>query len=141
MKIAILTSTRPLRERSIDVGREIEMLSPKKCSELAAQYDLIILGSRASDDFYERIRASLPKKVLDKFHLYSRGFFERFKRRGVRFIELTCLPRSSDPGQIGNPWDQHGVLKAGHSEMAFQVDQPIAGLIHDLKARGLFDEI
>jgi uncharacterized protein (DUF1501 family) len=24
--------------------------------------------------------------------------------------------------------------------MAFQVDQPIAGLIHDLKARGLFDE-
>ena len=64
----------------------------------------------------------------------------RLVERGVRFIELTCLPRSSDPGQIGNPWDQHGVLKAGHSEMAFQVDQPIAGLIHDLKARGLFDE-
>lgn len=60
--------------------------------------------------------------------------------RGVRFVELTCLPRPSDPGQIGNPWDQHGVLKAGHSEMAFQVDQPIAGLIRDLKARGLFDE-
>jgi len=64
----------------------------------------------------------------------------RLVERGVRFVELTCLPRSSDPGQIGNPWDQHGVLKAGHSEMAFQVDQPIAGLIRDLKARGLFDE-
>jgi hypothetical protein len=64
----------------------------------------------------------------------------RLVERGVRFIELTCLPRPSDLGQIGNPWDQHGVLKAGHSEMAFQVDQPIAGLIHDLKARGLFDE-
>jgi uncharacterized protein (DUF1501 family) len=58
----------------------------------------------------------------------------------VRFVELTCLPRPSDPGQIGNPWDQHGVLKSGHSEMAFQVDQPIAGLIRDLKARGLFEE-
>lgn len=64
----------------------------------------------------------------------------RLVERGVRFIELTCLPRPSDAGQIGNPWDQHGVLKAGHSEMAFQVDQPIAGLIKDLKARGLFDE-
>lgn len=64
----------------------------------------------------------------------------RLVERGVRFVELTCLPRPSDLGQIGNPWDQHGVLKAGHSEMAFQVDQPIAGLIKDLKARGLFDE-
>ncbi len=64
----------------------------------------------------------------------------RLVERGVRFIELTCLPRPADLGQIGNPWDQHGVLKAGHSEMAFQVDQPIAGLIRDLKARGLFDE-
>ena len=64
----------------------------------------------------------------------------RLVERGVRFVELTCLPRPSDLGQIGNPWDQHGVLKAGQSEMAFQVDQPIAGLIKDLKARGLFDE-
>lgn len=64
----------------------------------------------------------------------------RLVERGVRFVELTCLPRPSDPGQTGNPWDQHGVLKAGHSEMAFQVDQPIAGLIKDLKARGLFEQ-
>ncbi len=64
----------------------------------------------------------------------------RLVERGVRFVELTCLPRPAELGQTGNPWDQHGVLKAGHSEMAFQVDQPIAGLIRDLKARGLFDE-
>lgn len=64
----------------------------------------------------------------------------RLVERGVRFIELTCLQRPSDAGQVGNPWDQHGVLKAGHSEMAHQVDQPIAGLIQDLQARGLFDE-
>jgi hypothetical protein len=83
MKIAVLTSTRPLRERTINVGREVETFSPKKCSDLAAQYDLIILGSRASDDFYDRIRASLPRKVLDKFRLYPRSFFDRFKRRGA----------------------------------------------------------
>ncbi len=64
----------------------------------------------------------------------------RLVERGVRFIELTCLMRPSDPGQVGNPWDQHTTLKEGHQEMALQVDQPIAGLITDLKARGLFDE-
>lgn len=64
----------------------------------------------------------------------------RLVERGVRFVELTCLPRPADPGQIGNPWDQHGSLKAGHTEMAFQVDQPIAGLLRDLKSRGLLDE-
>ena len=64
----------------------------------------------------------------------------RLVERGVRFIELTCLPRPAELGQIGNPWDQYGGLKTGHTEMAFQVDQPIAGLIRDLKARGLFEE-
>lgn len=64
----------------------------------------------------------------------------RMVERGVRFVELTCLPRPADLGQIGNPWDQHGGLKAGHAEMAQQVDQPIAGLIRDLKQRGLFEE-
>ncbi|HJN81214.1 MAG TPA: DUF1501 domain-containing protein, partial [Verrucomicrobiota bacterium] len=39
-----------------------------------------------------------------------------------------------------NPWDQHGNLKNGHSNMARQVDQPIGGLIKDLKVRGLLDD-
>jgi hypothetical protein len=64
----------------------------------------------------------------------------RLVERGVRFVELTCLMRPADPGQSGNPWDQHSVLKEGHTEMALQVDQPIAGLITDLKARGLFEQ-
>ena len=64
----------------------------------------------------------------------------RLVERGVRFIELTCLMRPADPGQMGNPWDQHSVLREGHTEMALQVDQPIAGLIRDLKARGLFEK-
>lgn len=64
----------------------------------------------------------------------------RLVERGVRFVELTCLPRPAEVGQIGNPWDQHGGLRTGHAEMAAQVDRPIAGLLADLKRRGLFDE-
>jgi len=55
----------------------------------------------------------------------------RLVERGVRFIELSCM---------GDLWDQHANLVGGHKSMAMQVDQPIAGLISDLKSRGLLDE-
>lgn len=64
----------------------------------------------------------------------------RLAERGVRFIELTCLPQKPGGGQNANPWDQHGGLKEGHRNMANQVDQPIAGLLVDLKQRGLLEE-
>ena len=64
----------------------------------------------------------------------------RLVERGVRFVELSCLPEPSDAGQAANPWDQHTGLEVGHRNMALQVDQPIAGLLRDLKARGLLDE-
>lgn len=64
----------------------------------------------------------------------------RLVERGVRFVELTCLPEKMGGGQGPNPWDQHGNLKDGHGNMAMQVDQPIGGLLKDLKARGLLDE-
>jgi uncharacterized protein (DUF1501 family) len=52
----------------------------------------------------------------------------------VRFIELTC------PATSGDRWDQHENLKKGHEENSLAVDQPIAGLLSDLKHRGLLDE-
>ena len=57
----------------------------------------------------------------------------RMVERGVRFVELTC------PECGGNRWDQHGNLKKGHEDNARAVDQPIAALIRDLRARGLLD--
>ena len=64
----------------------------------------------------------------------------RLVERGVRFIELSCLNEGIGAGNGPNPWDQHGDLKRGHAAMAHQVDQPIAGLIADLRARGLLDQ-
>jgi hypothetical protein len=57
----------------------------------------------------------------------------RLVERGVRFIEVTC------PRTIGDRWDQHSDLKAGHEANARAVDQPITALILDLKQRGLLD--
>jgi hypothetical protein len=58
----------------------------------------------------------------------------RLVERGVRFVELTINPGN------GDRWDQHGNLRDGHQKNAMSVDQPIAGLIKDLKSRGLFEE-
>ncbi len=57
----------------------------------------------------------------------------RLVERGVRFVEVTC------PRTIGDRWDQHNDLKAGHEANAHAVDQPIAALIRDLKRRGLLE--
>ncbi len=64
----------------------------------------------------------------------------RLVERGVRFIELSCLTRGIGAGGAANPWDQHSDLEKGHRAMSQQVDQPIAGLIQDLRDRGLLDE-
>lgn len=59
----------------------------------------------------------------------------RLIESGVRFVEITC-----PPGASNGTWDQHGDLKKGHEKNALDTDRAIAGLINDLKARGLFDE-
>jgi hypothetical protein len=58
----------------------------------------------------------------------------RLVERGVRFIELTC------PNSGGDRWDQHSDLKSGHENNARAVDQPIAGLLTDLTARGMLKD-
>ncbi len=58
----------------------------------------------------------------------------RMVEQGVRFVELTC------PQVGGDRWDQHSNLKDGHENNARAVDQPIAALLTDLRARGLLDE-
>ena len=63
----------------------------------------------------------------------------RFIERGVRFVELTMVG-TDGMGQAANPWDQHTKLEEGHTANAMTVDQPVAGLVKDLKSRGLLDE-
>ena len=59
----------------------------------------------------------------------------RMAERGVRFIQIF---HGYDGG--AGAWDAHGGLRAGHSKLSAQVDKPIAGLLKDLKRRGLLDE-
>lgn len=71
-----------------------------------------------------------PTKIYAAECLLARRLVER----GVRFVELTC------PQVSGDRWDQHSNLKQGHESNSLAVDQPIAGLLTDLRQRGLLDE-
>lgn len=57
----------------------------------------------------------------------------RFLERGVRFVQVT---HSDSEVQ----WDQHADLYQGHTKNAAEVDKPIAGLLQDLKDRGMLED-
>jgi hypothetical protein len=54
----------------------------------------------------------------------------RLSERGVRFVQVSHTYK----------WDQHADLKRDHSQNAREVDRPIAGLLYDLKSRGLLKD-
>jgi hypothetical protein len=57
----------------------------------------------------------------------------RFAEAGVRFVQVNhSYPR--------NYWDAHSGLRKNHEASARSVDRPIAGLLKDLKARGLLED-
>jgi hypothetical protein len=59
----------------------------------------------------------------------------RLVERGVR-----CVQIYSGSAQCGGAWDAHSDLKNGHRKCATSIDRPVAGLLRDLKQRGLFDQ-
>ncbi|HYG78080.1 MAG TPA: DUF1501 domain-containing protein [Planctomycetota bacterium] len=59
----------------------------------------------------------------------------RLVERGVRFVALSTPKVKGD-----ERWDAHGDLKGNHTDHALAIDQPIAGLLKDLKSRGLFKD-
>ena len=61
----------------------------------------------------------------------------RLLERGVRFVQVYS------GGTFGSPrrnWDGHEDMKVNHGLEAGRVDRPIAGLLRDLRRRGLLDE-
>ena len=81
-------------------------------AETQATRDLYGIGKEPTDDFGRQC-------------LLAR----RFAEAGIRFIQITS-----------KSWDSHGMIRKAHPQRCKEVDQPIAALIQDLKARGLFED-
>ncbi len=84
-----------------------------------------------------------PKKLLDLYGVGKQPTDEfgrncviarRLVERGVRFVQLY-----SGGGHLEETWDAHASIEKNHGQHAGEVDQPIAALLTDLKARGLLD--
>ncbi len=56
----------------------------------------------------------------------------RLAERGVRFIQLYS--------GAGSKWDSHDKIEANHSNLCRSMDKPVAGLLKDLKRRGMLDD-
>lgn len=71
-----------------------------------------------------------PTQSFGRLCLTSRRLVER----GVRFVQIY------HGGGGAGAWDAHSNLQTNHAKNCQQIDQPIAGLLKDLKQRGLLDE-
>ena len=83
-------------------------------SETGATKELYGLNTKATETF-------------GRMCLHARRLVER----GTRFVQLYS--------GAGSKWDAHTKMEENHSGLCRSVDQPIAGLLRDLKARGLLD--
>lgn len=57
----------------------------------------------------------------------------RLVERGVRFVQVYPSPYGV--------WDSHRALKKNHASQISKVDKPVAGLLKDLKRRGMLDDV
>jgi hypothetical protein len=104
--------------------------------ELAAKMqsavpDLVAISgeTKATRELYGLDDTYAPTQLFARQCLIARRLVER----GVRFIEVLC------PSVGADRWDQHSGLKSGHENNARATDRPIAGLLKDLKSRGLLE--
>ncbi len=79
-RIAILTSTSPLRKTSSRLGVSKQRLNLDACMQLAENFDMVVVGSTAADAVFEHIGKNLPRATRRKFRFYPRSFF--LKHRG-----------------------------------------------------------
>ena len=119
------------RSRLAATGKDTELESRIESFELAYRMQTEAPGIQdlSGESAATRRLYGLDEKPTDAFArqcLMARRFCEQ----GVRFVQATHSYK----------WDQHGNLRAGHRQNASEVDKPIAGLLQDLKTRGLLDE-
>jgi hypothetical protein len=126
---------------------ELDMEKYPGSSELAARISSYELAYRMQGCAPEAIDIDTESEATKKLYGLDEKITEPFGRQcllarrlvehGVRFVQLF-------QGGMGNQntdtWDAHSNVKENHTQHAKESDLPIAGLLTDLKARGLLDD-
>lgn len=140
------TVSRSERERQLSLLHELNRdfrRTYEENSAIAARNQTYELAARMQLSAPEIVDFSNePQSVLSQYGIdetttddFGRQLLlaRRLVENGVRFVQV-CHAGGGNGG-----WDSHGDIK-GHAPLCRQTDKPIAGLIRDLKLRGLLDE-
>ena len=126
---------------------ELDMEKYPGSSDLAARISSYELAFRMQGCAPQAIDINTESEATKKLYGLDEAITEPFGRQcllarrlvehGVRFVQLF-------QGGMGNQntdtWDAHSNVKSNHTQHAKESDLPIAGLLTDLKARGLLDD-
>lgn len=139
------------------LSKELQEMQLRQLSQMNREHlarsgaEASLEGRINSFELAFRMQSELPKvedlsgETKETHHLYGLDdpttanfgrmclMARRFAEAGVRFIQVTHNDNKVQ-------WDQHSDLKNGHEKNAKEVDLPIAGLLKDLKARGLLED-
>jgi hypothetical protein len=103
-----------------------------------AAYELAFRMQAAAPEAVDLARETEATRKLYGLDLKETAVFgrncllaRRLVERGVRFVQLYH--------GTGSKWDAHSGLEKSHPALCRSMDQPVAGLLRDLKARGLLD--
>jgi hypothetical protein len=133
------------RRRTLQLIRELTeaTLNPED-QEFHARINAYDLAFRMQTEAPEVLDISHePKETLNLYGIgseptndYGRRCLQARKlvENGVRFV---CVVSGGGPGNM--QWDAHDNIEENHGRKAAETDQPIAGLLKDLKRRGLLD--
>lgn len=132
----------------------IDSLNHLNADHLSARFDNTNLSARiASYELAYRMQATAPEAIAvgdedeETRRLYGMDRKEtedfgrkcllarRLVERGTRFIQIYSGGAHND-----HNWDAHGDLETNHNLHAGATDKPIAGLLRDLKRRGMLDD-
>jgi hypothetical protein len=133
--------SRALQREQLDLIRSLNAHKLEKDvyhPEIEGAIESFELAFRMQDEVPEVLDVrNEPQKILDLYGIGAGRPTDRFGRQcllarrlaeaGVRFIEITA--------PVG--WDHHFMLKDELTKSALATDQPLAGLLADLKQRGL----
>ncbi len=133
------------RTRTLQLIRELNQatLDPSD-QEFAARINAYDLAFKMQTEAPEVLDLSRePQETLDLYgvgkeptHDYGRRCLlaRKLVENGVRFV---CVVSGGGAGNM--QWDAHGDIEENHVRKAAETDRPIAGLLKDLKRRGLLD--
>ncbi len=133
------------RRRTIDVIKQLGQAAlTEEDNELSARIASYELAFRMQTEAPELVDLSKePKETIELYGIgteptddYGRRCLlaRRMVEKGVRFV---CVVSGGGPGDL--QWDAHSDIEENHQRLAWKTDKPVAGLLKDLKRRGLLE--